>query len=54
MLKFVMIQSAEAYHHELEQIFEEIHIKSYSELPVDDFMTIADGNSDIFNWISFS
>ena len=54
MLKFVMIQSAEAYHHELEQIFEEIHIKSYSELPVDGFMKSADGNSDISNWFASS
>lgn len=54
MLKFVIIQSAEAYHHELEQIFEEIHIKSYSEMPVDGFMKSADGNSDISNWFGSS
>lgn len=54
MLKFVIIQSAEAYHHELEQIFEEIHIKSYSEMPVDGFMKSADGNSDISNWFASS
>jgi hypothetical protein len=53
-MKFVMIQSAEAYHHELEQIFEEIHIKSYSEMPVDGFMKSADGNSDISNWFGSS
>lgn len=54
MLKFVIIQCAEAYHHELEQIFEEIHIKSYSEMPVDGFMKSSDGNSDISNWFGTS
>ena len=54
MLKFVMIQSAEAYHHELEQILEEIHIKSYSEMPVDGFLKSADGNFDISNWFGSS
>lgn len=54
MLKFVIIQSAEAYHHELQQIFEEIHIKSYSEMSVDGFMKSADGNSDISNWFGSS
>lgn len=54
MMKFVIIQSAEAYHHELEQIFDEIHIKSYSEMPVDGFMKSADGNSDISNWFGSS
>ncbi len=53
MLKFVVIQCAEAYHHELEQIFEEIHIKSYSEMPVDGFMKSADGNFDISNFSAF-
>jgi len=54
MLKFVVIQSAEAYHHELQQIFEEIHIKSYSEMPVEGFMESADGNADISNWFGSS
>ncbi|WP_372648519.1 hypothetical protein [Draconibacterium sp.] len=54
MMKFVIIQSAEAYHHELEQIFRDIHINSYSEMPVDGFMESADGNSDISNWFGSS
>lgn len=54
LMKFVIIQSAEAYHHELERIFEEIHINSYSEMPVDGFMKNADGNSDISNWFGSS
>lgn len=54
MLKFVIIQCAEAYHHELEQIFEEIHIKSYSEMSVDGFMKSSDGNSDLSNWFGTS
>ena len=54
MLKFVIIQCAEAHHHQLEQIFEEIHIKSYSEMPVNGFMKSADGNSDISNWFGSS
>lgn len=54
MLKFVIIQCAEAHHHELEQIFEEIQINSYSEMPVDGFMKSADGNSDISNWFGSS
>jgi len=49
-MKFVIIQSAEAYHHELKQIFRDIEINSYSEIPVDGFMESADGNSDISNW----
>ncbi|QIA08383.1 hypothetical protein [Draconibacterium halophilum] len=53
-MKFVIIQSAEAYHHELEQIFRDIKINSYSELPVDGFMESADGNSDISNWFGSS
>lgn len=53
-MKFVIIQSAEAYHHELEQIFRDIHINSFSELPVDGFMESADGNSDISNWFGSS
>lgn len=54
MMKFVVIQSAEASHHELEQIFNEIKIKSYSEMPVDGFMESADGNADISNWFGSS
>ncbi|KJF42301.1 hypothetical protein [Draconibacterium sediminis] len=54
MMKFIIIQSAEAYHHELEQIFRDIHINSYSELPVDGFMESADGHSDISNWFGSS
>ncbi len=54
MLKIVIIQCAEAYHHELQQIFEEIHINTYSEMPVDGFMESADGNSDISNWFASS
>ncbi|MCY1723159.1 hypothetical protein OU798_22615 [Prolixibacteraceae bacterium Z1-6] len=54
MMKSVIIQSAEAYHHELKQIFNEIHINSYSEMPVDGFMESADGNSDISNWFASS
>ncbi|WP_319480592.1 hypothetical protein [uncultured Draconibacterium sp.] len=54
MMKFVIIQSAEAYHHELEQIFRDIQINSYSEMPVDGFMESADGNSDISNWFGSS
>ena len=54
MLKYVVIQCAEAYHHELEQIFNEIQINSYSEIPVDGFMKGADGNSDISNWFASS
>lgn len=50
MLKYAVIQCAEAYHHELEEIFNEIHINSYSEIPVDGFMKGADGTSDISNW----
>ncbi len=53
-MKFVIIQSAEAYHHELEQIFRDIQINSYSEMPVDGFMESADGNSDISNWFGSS
>jgi hypothetical protein len=49
-MKFVIIQSAEAYHHELEQIFEEIHINSYSEMSVDGFMKSVEGNNGISNW----
>ncbi len=49
-MKFVIIQSAEAYHHELKQIFRDIEINSYSEMPVDGFMESNDGNSDISNW----
>lgn len=54
MMKSVIIQSAEAYHHELKQIFNEIHIDAYSEMPVDGFMESADGNSDISNWFGSS
>lgn len=54
MLKYVVIQCAEAHHHELRDIFEEIHINSYSEIPVDGFMKSADGNSDISNWFGSS
>uniref|UniRef100_UPI0032166433 hypothetical protein n=1 Tax=uncultured Draconibacterium sp. TaxID=1573823 RepID=UPI0032166433 len=54
MMKSIIIQSAEAYHHELKQIFNEIHINAYSEMPVDGFMESADGNSDISNWFGSS
>lgn len=54
MMKSIIIQSAEAYHHELKQIFKEIHINAYSEMPVDGFMESADGNSDISNWFGSS
>ena len=54
MIKFVIIQSAEAYHHELKQIFSDIKINSYSEMPVDGFMESADGNSNISNWFGSS
>ena len=50
MMKFVIIQCAEAHHHEMEKIFEEIHINAYSEMPVDGFMKSADGTTDISNW----
>jgi hypothetical protein len=52
MMKLVIIQCAEAYHPELEQIFNEIHINSYSENSVNGFMKSADGNSDISNWFA--
>ena len=54
MLKYVVIQCAEAYHHELEAIFNEIHINSYSEIPVNGFMKGADGTTDISNWFASS
>ena len=54
MLKYVVIQCAEAYHHELEEMFSEIQINSYSEIPVDGFMKGADGNSEISNWFGSS
>lgn len=49
-MKFVIIQCAEAYHYELEQIFKEIHINAYSEMNVEGFMKNVDGNVDISNW----
>jgi len=49
-MKFVVIQCAEAYHHELAQIFEEIHINAYSEIDVEGFMKNVDGNAEISNW----
>jgi hypothetical protein len=54
MLKHVIIQCAEAYHHELVQIFRDIQINSYSEMPVDGFMKSADGNEEISNWFGSS
>lgn len=54
MLKYVVIQCAEAYHHELEEIFNEIQITSYSEIPVDGFMKGADGTAEISNWFGSS
>lgn len=54
MLKYVVIQCAEAHHHELEEIFNEIQINSYSEIPVDGFMKSADGNAEISNWFGSS
>ena len=54
MMKSIIIQSAEAYHHELKLIFKEIHIDAYSEMPVDGFMESADGSSDISNWFASS
>jgi hypothetical protein len=54
MLKYVVIQCAEAHHHELEEIFNDIHINTYSEIPVDGFMKSVDGTSDISNWFGSS
>lgn len=49
-MKFVIIQYVKAYHHELEQIFESIHINSYSEMDVEGFMKNVKGNSEVSNW----
>lgn len=54
MLKYVIIQCAEALHKELEGIFSEIHINAYSEIPVDGFMKNEDGNTDLSNWFGSS
>lgn len=49
-MKFVIIQCVKAYREELQQIFKAIHIKAYSEIDVEGFMTNADGISDYLNW----
>ena len=54
MLKYVIIQCAEALHQELEGIFKEIQINAYSEIPVDGFMKNADGKTDLSNWFGSS
>lgn len=54
MLKYIVVQCAEAYGQELDKIFNEIQINAYSEIPVDGFMQSADGNSEDSNWFGSS
>ncbi len=54
MMKFVIIQCAEAHHHELEKILEDIQINTYSEMHVDGFMKSVEGDSDLSNWFASS
>lgn len=49
-MKFVIIQSVKAYHHELQEIFKSIKINAYSEMDVEGFMEQADGPTDFANW----
>ena len=49
-MKFVIIQSAKAWHHELEKIFEAIDINAHSQMDVEGFMKNVEGNTDISNW----
>ena len=51
-MKFVIIQCVKAYHPELEQLLESIHVDAYSEMDVEGFMKNADGNSDFSNWFA--
>ena len=52
MKKFVIIQCVKAYHPELEQLLESIHVDAYSEIDVEGFMKNADGNSSFSNWFA--
>ncbi len=53
-MKLVIIQCAEAHHHELEQIFNAIPVNSYSEMPVSGFMKSVDGTTNSTNWFGSS
>ncbi len=51
-MKLVVIQSAEAHHHNLSEIFHEIEINTYNEIKVDGFMNNHDVETNLLNWFA--